>query len=172
MESHSCFILLAATCFWRRFDFGSENGSAGNCVSFELAECGLPWVFAFGHLYIDVQFFLHVSHVAGFAGKVPAEQGYIPDLDGLVGRARQEAVVRKAFGEELYDREAPAFFEEGTRENPIPILSVENERIVGVSLPVRAILFPCSRCFVGPLRLHIHERLRLAHDFPYFAGRG
>lgn len=27
--------------------------------------------------------------------------------------------------------------QEGTRENPIPILSVESERIVGISLPVR-----------------------------------
>jgi len=27
-------------------------------------------------------------------------------------------------------------FEEGTRENPIPILSTEAERCVGISLPV------------------------------------
>ena len=28
-----------------------------------------------------------------------------------------------------------SFSQEGTRENPIPILSIENNRIVGVSLP-------------------------------------
>lgn len=107
--------------------------------------------------------FLHVKYDAGFAGKVPAEQGYIPDVDGLVGRARQEAVVRKAFGEELYDRDAPAFFEEGTRENPIPILSVENERIVGVSLPVRTALRECRDIFVraasGFPSCHLHSFL-------------
>jgi hypothetical protein len=31
--------------------------------------------------------------------------------------------------------DANIFLEEGTRENPIPILSTENERIVGISLP-------------------------------------
>lgn len=43
--------------------------------------------------------------------------------------------MKRAFGEELYDRDATAYFEEGTRENPVPILSVEDERVVGISLP-------------------------------------
>jgi hypothetical protein len=38
------------------------------------------------------------------ATKVPAEQGYIPDIEGLTGRARKEAMIKRAFGEELYDR--------------------------------------------------------------------
>lgn len=41
---------------------------------------------------------------AGLASKVPAEQGYIPDIEGLAGRARKEAMVKRAFGEDLYDR--------------------------------------------------------------------
>ena len=71
---------------------------------------------------------------AAFAAK-GGEQGFIPGIEGLAGRARAEAMVKKVYGEELYDREANAYFEEGTRENPIPILSTEDERIVGVSLP-------------------------------------
>ena len=43
--------------------------------------------------------------------------------------------MKKVYGEELFDREANSFFEEGTKENPIPILSTEDERIVGISLP-------------------------------------
>ena len=31
--------------------------------------------------------------------------------------------------------EATIYLEEGTKENPIPILSTESERIVGISLP-------------------------------------
>ena len=42
------------------------------------------------------------------------------------------------YGGELFAREAQAFFEEGTRENPIPILSTEAERVVGISLPDEA----------------------------------
>lgn len=45
------------------------------------------------------------------ASKVPAEQGVIPGVEGLAGRARAEAMVKKAFGEELYDRDATAYFE-------------------------------------------------------------
>ena len=41
----------------------------------------------------------------------------------------------QAYGEELFNRDATAYFEEGTKENPIPILSVEDSRIVGISLP-------------------------------------
>ena len=44
-------------------------------------------------------------------------------------------MYKRAFGEELFDREANAYHEEGTKENPIPILSTEEERIVGISLP-------------------------------------
>ena len=43
--------------------------------------------------------------------KVPAEQGSIPDIEGLAGRARQEAVFKKAYDEDLFDRDATAFFE-------------------------------------------------------------
>lgn len=67
---------------------------------------------------------------------MPAEQGNIPDVEGLTGRARQEEVFRRAYGESIFDRDALAYFEEGTRENPIPILSVEDSRVVGISLPV------------------------------------
>lgn len=35
---------------------------------------------------------------------MPEEQGHIPDIEGLTGVARREAVVKKVFGEELYDR--------------------------------------------------------------------
>lgn len=63
------------------------------------------------------------------------EKGSIPDVEGLAGRARQEAMYKKAYGEELFDREASFYAEEGTRENPIPILSVDDSRIVGISLP-------------------------------------
>ena len=44
-------------------------------------------------------------------------------------------MYKRAFGEELFDREASIYHEEGTKENPIPILSTEEERIVGISLP-------------------------------------
>ena len=57
------------------------------------------------------------------------------DVDGLTGRARREAVFKKVYGEELHDMDAKAFTEEGTRSNPIPILSTEPTRIVGISLP-------------------------------------
>lgn len=69
--------------------------------------------------------------------KVPADQGSVPDVEALTGRARAEAMVKKAFDEDLFDRDALQFQEEGTRENPIPILSAQDERIVGISLPVR-----------------------------------
>jgi hypothetical protein len=92
--------------------------------------------------------------------------GTIPGVEGLAGRARQEAVYKKAYGEDLFDRDATAYYEvssstskgrdpagaadpelsgfirfvfvrlqEGTKENPIPILSIEPSRIVGISLP-------------------------------------
>lgn len=70
------------------------------------------------------------------ASKVPAEQGHIPDIEALTGKARAEAMYRKAFDAELFDRNPESAFEEGTRENPIPILSAQSERVVGVSLPV------------------------------------
>ena len=58
-------------------------------------------------------------------------QGYVPDVDGLVGRARREAVYKRVYGEDLHDVEPKQYMEEGTRENPIPILSTESERLVG-----------------------------------------
>ena len=140
-----------------------------------------------------------------------AEQGSVADIEGLAGPARAEAMLKRAYGEELFDRDATAFLEvrgarararvcvcvlrvdesvarcgavcggearassraspssrffvrarvagvvggerarhafvapslactfratqEGTRENPIPILSIEDSRVVGVSLP-------------------------------------
>lgn len=79
------------------------------------------------------------ARFAGLASKGPAggagEQGSVPDIEGLTGRARAEAIVKKVYGQELFDREAYSVLEEGTRENPIPILSTEDERIVGISLP-------------------------------------
>jgi hypothetical protein len=41
---------------------------------------------------------------AAFAIKVPAEQGHIPDIEGLTGIARKEAMVKRAYGEDLFDR--------------------------------------------------------------------
>lgn len=67
--------------------------------------------------------------------KVPTEQGYVADIDGLTNKARNEAVFEKAYGKDLFNRDAVGYFEEGTRENPIPILSTESERVVGISLP-------------------------------------
>ena len=82
---------------------------------------------------------LDARRFAGLASKGPAggagEQGSVPDIEGLTGRARAEAIVKKVYGQELFDREAYSVLEEGTRENPIPILSTEDERIVGISLP-------------------------------------
>lgn len=67
-----------------------------------------------------------------------ADQGYVPDVDGMTGRARREAVYKRVYGEELHDVEPKAFMEEGTRENPIPILSTESERLVGSASRGRA----------------------------------
>ena len=53
----------------------------------------------------------------------------------MTGRARREAVFKRVYGEDLHDVDPKIFMEEGTRENPIPILSTESERLVGVSLP-------------------------------------
>lgn len=50
-------------------------------------------------------------------------------------QARAEAAFERVYGTELFAREPTAAFEEGTRENPIPILSTEAERVVGISLP-------------------------------------
>ena len=55
--------------------------------------------------------------------------------DGLTAKARAEAAFSKAYGQDLFNRDATSFFEEGTRENPIPILSTLAERVVGISLP-------------------------------------
>ena len=41
----------------------------------------------------------------------------------------------QAFKTEWFDRDAKIFVSEGSISNPIPILSVEPERIVGISLP-------------------------------------
>ena len=82
---------------------------------------------------------LPCARFAGLASKGPAggagEQGSVPDIEALTGRARAEAIVKKVYGQDLFDREAYSVLEEGTRENPIPILSTEDERIVGISLP-------------------------------------
>jgi hypothetical protein len=53
-------------------------------------------------------------------------------------QARDEAVFEKAYGKDLFNRDAPSYMEEGTRENPIPILSTHAERVVGISLPDEA----------------------------------
>merc|ERR1712146_487551 len=45
-----------------------------------------------------------------------------------------EAVYSEKYGQEFYDRDALTFFDEGTKENPICILSEEPDRLVGVSL--------------------------------------
>lgn len=46
---------------------------------------------------------------AAMSGKV--DQGYIPDIEGLAGRARSEAMYKKAFNEDYFDRDATAFME-------------------------------------------------------------
>lgn len=60
------------------------------------------------------------------------------EREGLTGIARKEEVVHQTMGEDvdIFDRDATAFEEEGTKENPIVILSNESSRIVGISLPV------------------------------------
>lgn len=75
------------------------------------------------------------SAVCAFSDKPLKEAGSIADIEGLTGKARKEAMVDRVYGQELFDRDALSFFEEGTKENPIPILSMEDERIVGISLP-------------------------------------
>lgn len=42
--------------------------------------------------------------VAALSSKVPEEQGHIPDIEGLTGVARAEAVVKKVYGDDLFDR--------------------------------------------------------------------
>jgi hypothetical protein len=75
------------------------------------------------------------------------------DVDGLTGRARTEAIFKRVYGKEYFNKEAPTFFEEGTRENPIPILSNEEERLVGITLPDEA-----------EIRWMILRRNELAYD--------
>eukprot|EP01138_Halocafeteria_seosinensis_P001537 gb/GECG01001575.1/.p1 GENE.gb/GECG01001575.1/~~gb/GECG01001575.1/.p1 ORF type:complete len:105 (+),score=17.69 gb/GECG01001575.1/:1-315(+) len=60
------------------------------------------------------------------------------EREGLTGIARKEEVVHQTMGEDvdIFDRDATAFEEEGTKDNPIVILSNERSRIVGISLPV------------------------------------
>lgn len=61
--------------------------------------------------------------------------GGIPDeREGLTGKALDEAMYKEKYGKDLYDRDALTFFDEGTKENPICILSEEPERLVGISL--------------------------------------
>ncbi len=40
---------------------------------------------------------------AGLSSKVPAEQGSVPDIEGLTGVARKEAIMKKVYGVDLYD---------------------------------------------------------------------
>ena len=63
------------------------------------------------------------------------QTGSIPGIEGLTGVARKEAVFKAAFNEEFFNRDAVRYEEEGSRENPIAILSHEAERYVGLSLP-------------------------------------
>lgn len=65
--------------------------------------------------------------------------GFYREREGLTGIARKEELVHQSVGEEvdIFDRDATAFEEEGTKDNPIVILSNEPSRIVGISLPVR-----------------------------------
>jgi hypothetical protein len=54
-----------------------------------------------------------------------------------------------------------AFVQEGTRANPIPILSVEDERIVGISLPVW-IAFPFALPAAGLVPLCVALQVSFA----------
>lgn len=49
------------------------------------------------------------------------------------GVSRAEEVYELAYGQKYYDRDALEVFQEGTKENPVMILSNEHERYVGVS---------------------------------------
>ena len=62
----------------------------------------------------------------------------LPTFTPFPLQARDEAVFEKAYGKDLFNRDAPSYMEEGTRENPIPILSTHAERVVGISLPDEA----------------------------------
>lgn len=77
---------------------------------------------------------------AGFASSAPGgKAGTVAGTEGLTGVARKEEAFEAAFpgAGDYFDRAGVGAFEEGTRENPIPILSTEAERCVGISLPVR-----------------------------------
>lgn len=66
------------------------------------------------------------------------DEGRLPTpRELLVGKAREEEIFEDTYGISLYDRRAMQFMEEGTLDNPICILSEEDERIVGISLQVR-----------------------------------
>ena len=56
--------------------------------------------------------------------------------DISTGKTRAEEAFSSAFGQELFDRDALEVFQEGTKENPIQILSNEHERYVGISVEV------------------------------------
>ena len=70
--------------------------------------------------------------------ELPAQLLLVADDVYFAGIARREEIAKLAAGEDfdLFDRDATAFFEEGTKENPIVILSNEPTRIVGMSLEV------------------------------------
>ncbi len=77
---------------------------------------------------------------AALSAKVPEDQGHFAtSKEQAVGKARSEEAYVTAFEQEFFDRDALAVFEEGTKENPIQILSNEHERYVGVSVEVRAL---------------------------------
>ena len=82
----------------------------------------------------------HTPIFAGFAGAAAsgAKAGTVAGTEGLTGVARKEEAFEAAFpgAGDYFDRAGVGAFEEGTRENPIPILSTEAERCVGISLPV------------------------------------
>ncbi len=80
-----------------------------------------------------------ISAVRVFSVKPLAGEGVIPGPEGVTGVAHKEEVYEAAYGQAFFDRDAPVFHEEGTKENPIPILSVESERAVGISFEVSAL---------------------------------
>lgn len=65
----------------------------------------------------------------------PADEGDIPEWrDHATGVERRETVTHDSFGIDYFDRDAiAAVDDEGTEDNPIMILSAEQERIVGIS---------------------------------------
>lgn len=104
---------------------------------------GNPRVHARAALYV-LRACVRVRRVrvaAAYASRAPgastagAPGVYPTDLTGTTGVARKEVLMKETYGEEYFDRDAPSFVGTniGTKQNPIPVFSMEDERVVGVT---------------------------------------